>query len=219
MKLIKITKFSPKGLFGSKKAVSRSDPTSLSFSSGSMSSSDDSSVHKHHGSSDRAPGPGTPVSVIPGEWSDTDMNFELLRFQGSNSADRGGFGSVSRTELEALLSRLGVDPPVSRDQAALLLREAGCGGDSCISIDELLGRVGSVSGPLCDSELLETFDFFDADHDGRITAEELLGVFTTVLGDDQCTLEDCRRMVAEVGRNGDGFVCFEDFTRMMELQI
>lgn len=218
MRLIKITKLSPKRLFRSKKAVSRSDPPY--FSSGSMSSSEDSPVQKHHGSSDRVPDHGTPVSVLPGEWSDTDMNFELIRFQSSKSTDRGGFGLVSRAELEALLSRLGADPPACRDEAALMLGEAGCrDAGSCLSVDDLLGRVGSVSGPVCDSELRDTFDFFDADQDGRITAEELLGVFTTVLGDQQCTLEDCRRMVAEVDRNGDGYVCFEDFTRMMELQI
>ncbi|KAK4784551.1 hypothetical protein SAY86_018919 [Trapa natans] len=196
MKFIEITKLSPKRLFGSKKAVSRSHPPSLSFFSSSTSSSyEESSLHEHNGSSDRVPGSGTPVSVLPGEWSDTD---------------RGGFRSVSRTELEALLSR---------DEAALIMSEAGCGGDSCISLDDLIGRIGSVSGPVCDSELRETFEFFDTDHDGRITAEELLGVFTTVLGDEQCTLEDCRRMVKAVGRNGAGMVFLEDFIRMMEIDI
>lgn len=211
MKLVKITKLSPKRLFGSKKAVSRSD--SQSFSSGSMSSSSSeassssseasSSVHKRG-----APDSGTPVSVLPGEWSDTDMSLEPFRFRSSKSIDRDGFGLVSRAELEALLCRLG-----ARDEAELMLREAGCSdAESCLSVDELIGQVG-------ESELRETFEIFDGDCDGRITAEELQGVFRTLLGDDGCTLEDCRRMIAEVDANGDGFVCFEDFTRMMELQI
>jgi calcium-binding protein CML len=121
-------------------------------------------------------------------------------------------GLVTRKELEALLSRMGVEPP-SEEELTMVLRESGGDGEGCISLEALLSRMGSA----CDSELRETFDFFDADHDGRITAEELLGVFTAI-GDERCTLEDCQRMLAGVDKNGDGFVCFDDFSRMMGLQ-
>ncbi|KAI8023589.1 putative calcium-binding protein CML36 [Camellia lanceoleosa] len=50
-----------------------------------------------------------------------------------------------------------------------------------------------------------------------ITTEELHAVFV-VIGDEQCTLEDCRRMISGVDKIRDGFVCFRDFTRMMEQQ-
>ena len=66
-------------------------------------------------------------------------------------------------------------------------------------------------------ELREAFAVFDADGDGKISAEELLGVFVT-LGDDGCTLEDCRCMIQGVDTDGDGFVCFDDFARMMDGQ-
>ncbi|KAL7188005.1 hypothetical protein ACSBR1_037946 [Camellia fascicularis] len=66
-------------------------------------------------------------------------------------------------------------------------------------------------------KLREAFDFFDSDHDGWITAEELHAVFAAI-GDEQCTLEDCRRMISGVDKNMDGFVCFRDFARMMERQ-
>ncbi|CAN4118491.1 unnamed protein product [Withania somnifera] len=74
-------------------------------------------------------------------------------------------------------------------------------GDGCVSLQELR----------------DTFDFFDVNHDGKITAEELFNVFTTI-GEERCTLEDCRRMISGVDKNGDGFVCFEDFCLMMEQQ-
>jgi calcium-binding protein CML len=35
------------------------------------------------------------------------------------------------------------------------------------------------------------------------------------LGDDRCSVEDCRRMIGGVDADGDGFVCFDEFTRMM----
>lgn len=103
-----------------------------------------------------------------------------------------------------------------------MLSEVDHGGDGCISVAALMSRVGSATvacEPTGDSvsELREVFEFFDTDRDGRITAEELLSFFTSI-GDDRCTLEDCRRMIDGVDKNGDGFVCFEDFSRMMELQ-
>ncbi|GER39888.1 calmodulin-like family protein [Striga asiatica] len=92
-------------------------------------------------------------------------------------------------------------------------------GDGCVSLEEFCA-FGSAFAPAAagDGELREVFGFFDSDRDGRITAEELLRVFSTI-GDAQCTLEDCRRMISGADRNGDGFVCFEDFSLMMEAML
>ncbi|XP_022983878.1 probable calcium-binding protein CML36 [Cucurbita maxima] len=103
-----------------------------------------------------------------------------------------------RKELEALLGLIGAEPPSEEE------------------LKMMMSQVDKV-GPACHSELRDTFEIFDADHDGRITAEELFSVFSA-MGDEQCTLEDCRRMIAGVDKNGDGFVCFEDFAVMMECQ-
>lgn len=185
-------KLSPKRLFRSKKEHSlryRSETSSFSHASSSYDAS--SSVHRK-GSAHLET--GTDTSVLP------DVK-------------------LSRKQLEALLCRLGSEPP-SQDEMTMMLREVGChdGDEACVNVEAFLGRVGSVCGQECDAvELKETFDFFDVDRDGRITAEELLRVFTT-LGDERCSLEDCRRMIAEVDKNRDGFVCFEDFALMMDLQ-
>lgn len=50
--------------------------------------------------------------------------------------------------------------------------------------------------------------------DGKISPEELYAGFVA-LGDQWCTLEECRRMIEGVDKNKDGFVCFQDFSRMM----
>ena len=115
------------------------------------------------------------------------------------------------------MSRVGRGKPPSQEELSIMVSEVDRDGDGCISFEEF-GAISSAFGPASDdSELHETFDFFDTDHDGKITAEELFNVFTSI-GDERCTLEDCRRMIAGVDKNGDGFVCFEDFTRMMEHQ-
>ncbi|CAK9184009.1 unnamed protein product [Ilex paraguariensis] len=209
-------------LFKSKKsrAVSRSDE---SYSSGFVTTSSESSVssssnHKSKPGNDLA----TPKSVLPShssvgdEWPQlsADMGCELV--QAFKFIDRDGDGKIPTAELKALLSQVGKAPP-NEEELKMMLSDVDRDGDGCISLEEF-GAIGPAFGPPeCDSELRETFDFFDADHNGKITAEELFNVFS-VIGDGQCTLEDCRRMISGVDRNGDGFVCFEDFSRMMELQ-
>lgn len=130
--------------------------------------------------------------------------------------DRDGDGKITRDELEALLLRVGAEPP-SPEELSLLLSEVDRNGNGSISLEEF-GAISSAFGPpACDSELRDAFDFFDTDHDGKITAEELFNVFRAI-GDARCTLDECRRMISGVDKNQDGFVCYQDFCRMMELQ-
>ncbi|EEF27979.1 probable calcium-binding protein CML35 [Ricinus communis] len=206
-----IKAISPKRLFRSKKGRSiRSDP--LSYSSSSSSDSSSSGFHQKR-SADNL---GTPPSVLPdlsGDWSDVSSDFFSELVQAFKLMDNDNDGIVSRTQLESLLIRLGAE-----EEVATMLSEVDRDGDGCISVEALMSRIG---GPACepagDDELRVAFEFFDTDHDGKITAEELMGVYKAI-GDERCTLDDCRRMIAGVDKNGDGFVCFEDFARMMELQ-
>jgi calcium-binding protein CML len=107
----------------------------------------------------------------------------------------------------------------------MMLSEVDSDGRGLISVETIMNRIGSGSGssngsgsgPNPEEELREAFEVFDTDRDGRISAEELLRVFRAI-GDERCTLEECRRMIAGVDKNGDGFVCFEEFSVMMELQ-
>ncbi|XP_057982645.1 probable calcium-binding protein CML35 [Malania oleifera] len=222
---MRIFQISPKRLFKSRKcrSVSRSDPPS--FGSGSSSSS-------LSGSSDvssslvlkPAASAGTPKSVLPfgasGEWRDmspgisAEFQYELM--QAFKLIDKDGDGVVTSDELSALLRGVAAEDPPSEAELRTMLSEVDRNGDGCISLDEL-GAIGSVFGPARGSELRDAFDIFDRDHDGRITAEELLLVFQAI-GDEGCTMDDCQRMIAGVNKNGDGFVRFEDFSRMMEQQ-
>ncbi|KAI3811736.1 hypothetical protein L1987_21465 [Smallanthus sonchifolius] len=219
-------KFNPKNLFKSKKnrngTVSRSESSSFNSSVTTSSASPDST---HHHKS-KSTGVATPTSVLPthsheissGEWSEIsgDVQFELV--QAFRIIDADADGRITRSELEALLSRIGGDEPISPEELRLMIDEIDGEDDGSISLEEFGVVVSSAFGPpSCADEIRGAFEFFDTDGDGMITAEELLAVFKSI-GDGYCTLEDCRRMVSSVDLNGDGFVCFEDFRRMMEEQ-
>ncbi|CAI9754800.1 unnamed protein product [Fraxinus pennsylvanica] len=203
---MKLDKIIPRNLFKSKKSrsISRSetDPSS-SFSSQTMSEEDDSQAgfKKPNGSA-------TPTSVLPVVYFELKQAFEMI--------DRDGNGKIRKEELQELLSRVGPEPP-SQEELKMMLSDVDTDGDGCISLEEFQAIESAFGPPSCDTELRDTFDFFDSNGDGKITAEELFNVFRTI-GDARCTLEDCRRMIRGVDVNGDGFVCFEDFSRMMEQQ-
>nr|GMD90581.1 probable calcium-binding protein CML36 [Ipomoea batatas] len=211
MKLIK-TISNPKKLFKSRFArfVSRSDDPST-HSSGSAS---DSSSSDSHNGSKKPDGSSTPTSILPAR-PGADVYAELI--QAFKLIDRDGDGKIQKEELEALLSLVGAEPP-SEEEIDTMMSEVDRDGDGCISFEEFAALSSAFAPPSCHSEVRDTFDFFDTDRDGKITAEELFNVFKTI-GDGRCTLEDCRRMIRGVDTNRDGFVCFEDFSRMMEQQI
>lgn len=125
--------------------------------------------------------------------------------------DQDGDGKISRPELELVFHRLGV--AAGDEELSQIVAAADLDGDGCISLEEF-EELSSRLGPAGDDELQETFEYYDADGDGKISAEELLGVFTSI-GEDGCTIDDCRRMIVGVDSDGDGFVCFQDFLRMM----
>ncbi|XP_072960097.1 probable calcium-binding protein CML35 [Typha angustifolia] len=157
------------------RSISRSATSSFASAASSSSSSSDDSVSSCPRS--------TPDSVLPK----------------SAAAAGPGVLKISRREMEAVLRRIGTDPPTEEEVVAMMAAAEA----------DLSGGVGAD-----EDELREAFAVFDADGDGKISAEELFRVFVA-LGDEGCSLEDCRRMIGGVDGDGDGFVGFEDFARMM----
>ncbi|EOA21589.1 hypothetical protein CARUB_v10002001mg [Capsella rubella] len=198
--MMKLIKFNPKRFFSSKKPskVSRSGTSSLGSASSSSS--------------------GETKNLCVTTSSPYYSHLELLK--AFTLIDKDNDGAVSRHDLEALLTQLGPNPP-NKDEINVMLREVDRDGHGTISIDTLATRVvssvSSDSSHGSSTELKETFELFDSDRNGLISAEELLRVFAAAIGDDRCTLEECSRMIAAVDEDGDGFVSFNEFSRMMDL--
>ncbi|XP_039126648.1 probable calcium-binding protein CML35 [Dioscorea cayenensis subsp. rotundata] len=135
---------------------------------------------------------------------------EISRSETSSSSAESSTRSevISRRELEAVLRRLGPEPPSEEEVAAMMAEVEG----GAMSLEAIGALGGSGRRSMVGMEMREAFAVFDADRDGRISAEELKAVL-----EEWCSLEDCRRIIGEVDADGDGLVGFEDFVRMMRM--
>ena len=88
-------------------------------------------------------------------------------------------------------------------------------GDGEIDLEEFMHmNAAAEAEDSSNSNLLAVFEIFDGDHDGFISADELLA-FMQRLGEKTITLNDCREIIHSVDQNGDGKVDFDDFETMM----
>ncbi|KAF8085914.1 hypothetical protein N665_0642s0010 [Sinapis alba] len=210
---MKFAKLNPKRLFRSKDRSTVSKSTAYSGSASSFSSA---AADECNHSSVVTGGSITPTSILPEASSDPSPYSYVEILQAFKLIDRDNDGAVSRHDLESLLTRLGPDP-LTEEEINVMLKEVDCDGDGTIRLEKLASRVVSSDDQSRDAnEMRETFEFFDADRDGKISAEELLRVFSAI-GDERCTLEECERMIAAVDDDGNGFVCFTEFSKMMDI--
>lgn len=133
--------------------------------------------------------------------------------------DVNGDGKITKAELGDVLRSLGDD--LSEEELALMVQAADMDGDGCIDLDEFISlntiasnASSSEGGFAPTDDLKDAFRIFDADMDGKISAQELHRVLIS-LGDAECTIDDCRQMIRGVDKDGDGYVNFHDFRMMM----
>ncbi|KAE8713377.1 putative calcium-binding protein CML18 [Hibiscus syriacus] len=132
-----------------------------------------------------------------------------------NKFDQNGDGKISREELKSVLSALGSKP--SSEEVDRIMWEMDKDGNGYVDLDEFIAFQGSnVNGDdsqCTNKELKDAFDMYDLDKNGLISVNELHAVLKR-LG-EKCSLSDCRRMISQVDKDGDGSVNFEEFKKMM----
>ncbi|PUZ71007.1 hypothetical protein GQ55_2G280200 [Panicum hallii var. hallii] len=115
---------------------------------------------------------------------------------------------INKKDLQLLLERLGKAD--AADEARQMMCVADHNKDGYMDLEEFMEvhRNGVQLG-----DIRRAFFVFDRNQDGRISAEEIMTMLRK-LG-ESCSLEDCRKMVREIDRNGYGFVDMDDFMAMM----
>ncbi|KAF9623441.1 hypothetical protein IFM89_003025 [Coptis chinensis] len=130
-----------------------------------------------------------------------------------NCFDTNGDGKISSKELGDILRALG--SYTTEEELKQMMAEIDTDGDGFIDIDEFAEfHKSEESSERGASEMKDAFDMYDKDQNGLVSASELHMVLNS-LG-EKCSIDDCGRMIKSVDSDGDGYVNFEEFKKMMK---
>ena len=126
--------------------------------------------------------------------------------------DRDKDGHINEKEIGNVMRSLGHDP--TDIDLKDFLAEFDKNNKGVLNFDEfqlLMSR--KVRDADTEEELIEAFRVFDKEGNGLISSSELRHIMTT-LG-EKLTEEEVDEMMNEADYNGDGFINYQDFVRLM----
>lgn len=124
--------------------------------------------------------------------------------------DRDGY--ITTKELGDIMKNLGQSP--SEAELQDMINEVDIDGNGTIDFKEFLGLMArKMRDSDTEEELIEAFKVFDRDGNGLIGPDELLHVMTS-LG-ETVTIDEVEEMVKEADFDGDGYINYEEFVRMI----
>eukprot|EP00047_Mylnosiga_fluctuans_P006340 m.246355 g.246355 ORF g.246355 m.246355 type:complete len:178 (-) comp15014_c0_seq1:257-790(-) len=127
--------------------------------------------------------------------------------------DGSGSGQLDRKELRKALRGLGF--PVRKLETNDLVKKYAKPETTTIAFEEFLNIVEALATQLHDPrrEILETFQLFDIDDKGQVTAATLRAI-ARQLG-DELSYEDAAEMILAADIDGNGIVTRDEFVRYM----
>ena len=129
--------------------------------------------------------------------------------------DKDGDGSITTKELGTVMRSLGQNP--SEEELKIMIEEVDADGSGTIDFKEFLGLMArKMKETDTEEELIEAFKVFDRDGNGLISAHELRFVMTTA--GEQLSEDEIEEMIREADVDGDGYIDYEEFVRMMMSQ-
>jgi calmodulin len=126
--------------------------------------------------------------------------------------DKDKDGYITAKELANVMRSLNQDP--SEQELHDMISEVDVDGNGKIEFEEFVTLMNRRSKETdTEEEVINAFKVFDKDGNGMISSTELRHVMTT-LG-DQLTDEEVDEMIREADIDGDGYINYEEFVRMM----
>ncbi len=129
--------------------------------------------------------------------------------------DKDGDGMITTKELGTVMRSLGQN--LSEDELKAMIEEVDTDKSGTIDFREFLGLMAwKMKESGIEEELIEAFKVFDRDGNGLISAHELRFVMST--SGEELNDNDIEEMIREADENGDGYIDYEEFVRMMMSQ-
>ncbi|KAH0724185.1 hypothetical protein KY285_000051 [Solanum tuberosum] len=129
-----------------------------------------------------------------------------------NKFDINGDGKISFSELGFIMASLGT--AITEEEAIEMINEVDGDGDGFIDLCEFIElNTKNIDSDEVMENLKDAFSVFDVDKNGSISAEELQKVMKSI--GEECSLDECRKMIGGVDCDGDGMIDFEEFKVMM----
>ena len=126
--------------------------------------------------------------------------------------DKDKDGYITTKELGDIMKNLGQTP--SEAELQDMINEVDIDGNGTIDFKEFLGLMArKMRDADTEEELIEAFKVFDRDGNGLISGNELQHVMTS-LGEN-ISQDEVEEMIKEADLDGDGYINYEEFVRMI----
>ena len=126
--------------------------------------------------------------------------------------DKDKDGYITTKELGDSMKNLGQTP--SEAELQDMINEVDIDGNGTIDFKEFLGLMArKMRDNDSEEELIEAFKVFDRDGNGLISNVELQHVMTS-LGEN-ITMDEVDEMIKEADLDGDGYINYEEFVKMI----
>ncbi|XP_047061195.1 probable calcium-binding protein CML16 [Lolium rigidum] len=150
----------------------------------------------------------TPAALSAAGHGDAETRKLFSRF------DADGDGRISPSELAAVAGAISPPPSESAGgrEVGAMMDQLDADRDGYVDLGEF-AAFHAPGGRDLDAELRDAFDVYDINGDGRISVAELSKVLGRI--GEGCSTQECERMIASVGVDGEGYVGFQEFKKMM----
>ncbi|CAD6271037.1 unnamed protein product [Miscanthus lutarioriparius] len=127
------------------------------------------------------------------------------------SLDTDNSGTITLEELRAGLPKLGTK--ISESEIRQLMEAADVDGNGTIDYVEFISATMHMNRLEKDDHIFKAFEYFDKDHSGHITVDELEEALKKYDMGDEATIKE---IIAEVDTDHDGRINYQEFVAMMK---